>query len=121
MTSTHALLPCVSFCSFPEVDHPATARDRPMRLPAATLLALCLLFSRVEAQTGPSTVGEWSAPVSLPIVTIHMQVLPDGKVLGWGNPGTRPKDGGAPVRLWDPSAAQPVFEEAANPFVDIYC
>ena len=72
--------------------------------------------------TGPYTTGgAWSAPVSLPIVTIHMLALPDGKVLAWSNPRTPPKDGRTPVRLWDPSAAQPVLEEAANPFGNIYC
>ena len=72
--------------------------------------------------TGPATtLGAWSAPVSLPIVTIHMLALPDGKVLAWSNPRTPPKDGRTPVRLWDPSAAQPVLEEAANPFANLYC
>src|SRR5262245_50929262 len=73
------------------------------------------------APTGAATVGAWSAPVSLPIVTIHMQALADGKVLAWGNPSTPPTDGRAPVRLWDPSVAQPVLEDAPNPFANIYC
>ena len=92
-----------------------------MRVLAALLIGGVLLASRAAAQSDPSQVGEWSGLISLPIVTIHMQVLPDGKLLAWGNSSVPPTDGKGPVRLWDPSAAEPVFQEAQNPFVDIYC
>src|SRR6267378_2708612 len=66
-------------------------------------------------------VGQWSGPLSLPIVPIHLHLLPDGAVLGWGNVNTPPRDGKAQTRLWDPSLPQPVIQEVPNPFVDVYC
>ena len=50
-----------------------------------------------------------------------MQVLPDGNVLAWGKPETPPNDGRAPVRLFNPGAEPLVFQDMANPFVDVYC
>jgi len=69
----------------------------------------------------PAAVGQWSGLVSLPIVPIHMSLLPDGSVLAWGNPATPPSDGGSQVRVWDPAQAPPAFQEVHNPFVDVYC
>jgi hypothetical protein len=68
-----------------------------------------------------AVVGEWTGPINMPIVAVHMSLLPDGAVLAWGHPSTPPLDGGAKVRVWDPTAAQPVFQEVHNPFVDAYC
>jgi hypothetical protein len=34
-------------------------------------------------QSGPETVGQWSSVITLPIVAIHMHMLPNGKVLIW--------------------------------------
>jgi hypothetical protein len=65
--------------------------------------------------------GQWSGLVGLPIVPIHMHLLPDGSVLAWGNPSTPPSDGGAQERVWDPTLPQPVLQQAHNPFVDVYC
>jgi hypothetical protein len=88
---------------------------------AAGLVVWCIAVSDAYAQTEPSRVGQWAGPVNLPIVTIHMQVLPDGNVMAWGNSGVPPTDGGAPVRLWDPASSNPVFQGVTNPFVDVYC
>ena len=71
--------------------------------------------------TVSNSVGQWSGRVGLPIVAIHMHLLPDGSLLAWGNPDTPPLDGRAPARVWDPMAAQPVFQEVPNPVVDVYC
>lgn len=87
----------------------------------AAVLLQCALALPARAQSDPSAAGQWSGPVSLPVVAIHMQLLPDGKVLAWGKPETPPIDGRAPVRLFDPSAGQLAFQEVANPFVDVYC
>lgn len=92
-----------------------------MKRIAAGLVVWCLAVSGASAQTDPSRVGQWTGPVSLPIVTIHMQVLPDGNVMAWGNGGVPPRDGGAPVRLWNPMSSSPVFQDVTNPFVDVYC
>ena len=34
-------------------------------------------------QSGPEVVGQWSSVITLPIVAIHMHMLPNGKVLIW--------------------------------------
>jgi hypothetical protein len=92
-----------------------------MKRIAASLVFWCLLVAGAAAQTGPATVGQWAGPFSLPIVTIHMQMLPDGNVMAWGNGAVLPNDGRATVRLWNPSVTNPVFSEVPNPFVDPYC
>ncbi|HET8783050.1 MAG TPA: galactose oxidase-like domain-containing protein [Pyrinomonadaceae bacterium] len=89
-------------------------------------LALCLLFlfcgslltpsgsadiSNAEpaVQSGPEVVGQWSSVITLPIVAIHMHMLPSGKVLIWQDdnnvnyPPTR--QGGSTVAyVWDVGA-----------------
>jgi hypothetical protein len=71
--------------------------------------------------TVSNSTGQWSGPVGLPIVPIHMQLLPDWSVLAWGNQYAPPRDGGAQARVWDPTLTQPVFHQVPNPVVDIYC
>ncbi len=44
------------------------------------------------AASSPSESGEWAAPVTLPIVAVHLHLLPSGKVLFWGR---------NPPQLWD--------------------
>jgi hypothetical protein len=68
-----------------------------------------------------AVVGQWSGLVGLPIVPIHMHLLPDGSVLAWGNPATPPSDGGSQERVWDPTLVPHVFQEVHNPLVDVYC
>jgi hypothetical protein len=43
-----------------------------------------------------ATVGEWSAPFAWPVVAVHLQLLPDGRVLSWGRIGD--------PQVWDPSS-----------------
>jgi hypothetical protein len=49
--------------------------------------------------TDPAVVGRWDAPQSWPLVAVHSQVLPDGRVLVWDGfeyaPGSE--------RIWDPA------------------
>jgi galactose oxidase-like protein/Big-like domain-containing protein/glyoxal oxidase-like protein/Kelch motif protein len=71
--------------------------------------------------TVSNSVGQWSGRVGLPIVAIHMHLLPDGSLLAWGNPDTPPADGGAAARVWNPMQPQPVFQQVPNPVVDVYC
>ena len=71
--------------------------------------------------TVANSPGQWAGPMQLPIVPIHMHLLPDGSVLAWGNEFAPPRDGGSQVRVWDPMLAQPVFQEVPNPAGDIYC
>jgi hypothetical protein len=39
------------------------------------------------AVAASSTAGQWSAPVAMPIVAVHMHLLRTGKVLAWGKFG----------------------------------
>ncbi len=43
----------------------------------------------------PATVGSWAAPFSTPIVSLHLSLLPDGRVLSWGHAGV--------PQVWDPA------------------
>jgi hypothetical protein len=60
------------------------------------LIALWILFltPAPEAQT-PSTVGQWSSVQTLPIETVHVHMLPTGKVLFHAYSDD--------ARLWDPA------------------
>jgi hypothetical protein len=42
-----------------------------------------------------ATLGKWSAPFAWPVVAVHLQLLPDGRVLSWGRVGD--------PQVWDPS------------------
>ena len=44
-----------------------------------TLTVCCFNSITVKAQS----TGQWTAPIPWPIVTVHMSVLPNGKVLAW--------------------------------------
>ena len=44
----------------------------------------------------PATVGSWGAPFSTLIVNLHLSLLPDGRVLGWGHAGV--------PQIWDPTS-----------------
>jgi hypothetical protein len=90
-------------------------------LPFAARAQIPPLSPILPGPGGPAVVGQWAGPVSLPIVPIHMHLLPDGSVLAWGNFATPPSDGRAQARVWDPTLAQPVFQEVPNPYVDLYC
>ena len=75
-----------------------------------------------QAQEPPDVVGQWSALVDLPIVAIHMHLLPDGNVLAWGKPERPPAPSfGAETAVWDPTMASPAFYGAHDPYVTIYC
>ncbi|MGH3848037.1 MAG: hypothetical protein ACRDS0_42525, partial [Pseudonocardiaceae bacterium] len=49
-----------------------------------------------------ATAGEWSAPFEWPVVSVHLHLLPDGRVLAWGRLGV--------PQVWDPSTG--AFTEA---------
>jgi WD40 repeat protein len=77
----------------------------------------------LAAQTAdPAVVGQWAAPVSLPVVAIHMHLLPNGNVLAWGKPETPPEPNfGVEAAVWDPTTVSPTFYGAHDPYVTIYC
>ncbi|PYN90404.1 MAG: hypothetical protein DMD89_33675 [Candidatus Rokuibacteriota bacterium] len=75
-----------------------------------------------QGTTEPAVVGAWSGTVDLPIVAIHMHLLPDGSVLAWGKPETPPDPSfGVEAAVWDPTLTPPTFYGAHDPYVTIYC
>jgi len=67
-----------------------------------------LATATVNLTTGgcgsPGAVGQWSQPMSWPLVAIHASVLPNGKVISW--------DTSANAQLWDPGTG--TFTLVAN-------
>ncbi|MBA3522896.1 MAG: DUF1929 domain-containing protein [Gemmatimonadales bacterium] len=61
------------------------------------------------AASSSSEAGEWSAPFAMPIVAVHLHLLPNGKVLFWGHQAPQ---------LWDPSAN--TFSPLPQPHL-LYC
>ena len=68
-------------------------------------------MSASVASIGASgSAGEWSAPFPWPIVAVHMNLLPDGKVLSWGELGT--------PQVWDPATGK--FTAIPSPIL-LFC
>lgn len=66
-----------------------------------------------NAQANPADTGQWVKLNSTPFVSIHSNVLPDGKVLMWG----RDASGGLP--LWDPGTQAIIPVPGAG--YDVFC
>jgi hypothetical protein len=60
-------------------------------------------MSAVAAAGAEATVGKWSAPFRWQIIAVHLSLLPNGKVLSWGETGE--------PQVWDPSTGS--FSEAS--------
>jgi hypothetical protein len=58
--------------------------------------------------------GKWGPLVSWDIVPLHMNLMPNGKILAWGKTDVLPDTMGMP-RMWDPSSGAP----AAAPMVPV--
>lgn len=63
------------------------------------LAAACGLALAAQGAEPRMVVGEWSAVTTFPISATHMQLLPTGKVMFYGEF----EEGVLPPRLWDPS------------------
>jgi len=61
-------------------------------IPCATGAAVPSFTNATAAET-----GSWSEVLSWPMVAVHMNLMPNGKVLAWGS-----AESGVP-RVWDPS------------------
>src|SRR5688500_4636651 len=57
-----------------------------------------------------AAVGQWSAVLLAPIVQIHLNLLPNGKVLSWGHEGE--------PHVWDPATGS--FTTVPSP-VELFC
>jgi galactose oxidase len=53
------------------------------------------VVSSAVVMGSPAQVGKWTAPFSMPIVAVHLNLLPNGKLLFFGH---------QPPQLWDRSA-----------------
>ena len=71
-------------------------------------------------QSGPEVVGQWSSVITLPIVAIHMHLLPNGKVLIWQDDDRSPRVGGLTVAyVWDVGAG--TTTQVNNTSVNEFC
>jgi PKD repeat protein len=59
---------------------------------------------------GSADAGEWTAPFPWPVVAVHLNLLPTGKVLSWGLTGT--------PQLWDPTNGE--FTTVSSPAL-LFC
>ncbi|HUR96057.1 MAG TPA: galactose oxidase-like domain-containing protein [Gemmatimonadales bacterium] len=59
---------------------------------------------------GSASGGSWTAPFPWPVVAIHVSLLPNGKVLSWGQSGQ--------PQVWNPATG--AFTEVPEP-VEIFC
>jgi hypothetical protein len=73
----------------------------------------------VAAHNAPSEIGQWTAPEPWPFVSVHLSVLPNGKVLTWRASFAV----GADVRVWDPSVNSfiPALPPSRTPVNNIFC
>ncbi len=60
----------------------------------------------VSALPPEAASGEWGPLVAWPIVPLHMNLLPNGKILAWGKTDVGADTMGMP-RLWDPASGSP--------------
>jgi hypothetical protein len=61
---------------------------------------------QVSALPSEAASGDWGTVVSWPIVPLHMNLLPNGKILAWGKTDAGADTMGMP-RLWDPASGSP--------------
>ncbi|NTX34959.1 DUF1929 domain-containing protein [Myxococcus sp. CA033] len=86
----------------------------PPRAHAVWLLGLVLLATSARAQT-PAQVGRWSSVMNWPITATHLSLLPDGKVMFFGEF----EEGDLPPMRWDPTTG--ALSTFASPSYNIFC
>ena len=70
--------------------------------------------------SGPEVDGQWSSVITLPIVAIHMHMLPNGKVLIWQDDDRSPRVGGQTVAyIWDVGAG--TTTQINNTTKNVFC
>ncbi|MFL5496362.1 MAG: galactose oxidase-like domain-containing protein [Gemmatimonadales bacterium] len=76
----------------------------------------------VNALSVQATTGSWGPVVDWPIVPLHIHLLPNGKILGWGkyDAGATGTMGGRP-RLWDPASGPPTTAQMVNVDTMLFC
>ena len=66
-----------------------------------------------------AATGKWDSPVGWDIVPLHLQLLPTGKLLGWGK--FEPNGSMGMPRLWDPSAGGPTGARIISVDTMLFC
>jgi hypothetical protein len=98
--------------SFANGAHTLTARSRD----ASGNNTLSIPISVTVANNNdPATIGQWTAPFSLPLVALHVAQLNTGKILMWEGQN----NGGISARLWDPISGS--LTAVPNDFVNLFC
>jgi hypothetical protein len=87
-------------------------------------LFLLLVFGSAAGQSlvaQSATKGSWTAPFPWPHVAIHMNLLPNGKVLTWEreDPGSAFGQGIAPAAVWNSTNGS--FTNVTYANVDLFC
>lgn len=85
------------------------------RVSALWLLGLVVCASSARAQPAPAQVGRWASVMNWPISATHTSLLPDGKVMFYGEF----EEGALPPRRWDP--ATNVLTEYPYAGYNIFC
>jgi hypothetical protein len=73
----------------------------------------------VTALPPEASSGEWGPEVSWDIVPLHMNLLPNGKILAWGK--TDAADTMGMPRLWDPASGSPAGLPMINVDTMLFC
>lgn len=73
----------------------------------------------VSALPPEATDGEWGPLVQWDVVPLHMNLLPNGKILAWGK--TEVADTMGMPRLWDPAAGSPEGLPMINVDTMLFC
>src|SRR6266850_3316077 len=97
--------------------HTVAARARDLAGNLATSTSVSVTVSN-SSPNDPTIVGQWSAPTTWPLVSVHLNVLPTGKVLAWDNSIDHANHLNAAV-VWDPITN--VFTDVTNPAVNVFC
>jgi len=87
----------------------ARARDAANNTATATSITVNVANS---GPPGSDVTGQWSSPVTLPVVAVHMMLLRSGQVLMWDRTA-------GDARLWNPALG--VFTAVPNNFTDMFC
>lgn len=74
----------------------------------------------VSALPPEATSGKWGPIVDWDIVPLHMNLLPNGRVLAWGKRDVLPDTMGVP-RLWNPSAGPPTSAQVIMVDTMLFC
>ncbi|MGH7512341.1 MAG: Ig-like domain-containing protein [Gemmatimonadales bacterium] len=64
----------------------------------------------VTSQPVPALVGQWSSVLPSPVILLHLHLMLDGRVLGWGHDGE--------PQVWDPATGN--FAEVTSPS-ELFC